>query len=91
MAMPTEEELKEALAEAARMREQGEDPHHVAKALLNCNYQVEQLRHVLQAVDQYFHSGMAVATHQRLHKAVEEAHRAIDRTGAIEGDRSWLR
>ena len=38
MGMPTEAELREALAEAARMREQGEDRHHLAKALLNLEY-----------------------------------------------------
>jgi len=38
MGMPTEEELREALSEEARMREQGEDPHHIAKALLNFDY-----------------------------------------------------
>ena len=49
MAMPTEEELKMALAEAGRMREQGQDPYFVAKALLNLNYQNEHLMQVLQA------------------------------------------
>ncbi len=91
MAMPTEEELNQALAEAGRMREQGEDPHHVAKALLNCNYQQQKLRQVLKAVDSYFHSGQAVQEHQRLRKAAEEAHKAISRTGAIEDEQGWLR
>ena len=35
MGRPSKEELASALAEAGRMREQGEDPHHVAKCLLN--------------------------------------------------------
>ncbi len=84
MSMPSKEELDEALAEAARMREQGEDPHHVAKALLNCHYQVEQLEQVMVAAEQFIHSGMAVAEHQRLKKAIAHARNTIDRTGAIE-------
>ncbi|MCW8827795.1 MAG: hypothetical protein OQK94_01930 [Gammaproteobacteria bacterium] len=91
MGMPTEEELQEALAEAARMREHGEDPHHIAKALLNINYQNEQLKHVLRAVELYFNSGMAVAEHQKLKKAVEQARLAVHRTGAIEEEHFGLR
>lgn len=91
MAMPTEEELNTALAEAGRMREQGEDPHFIAKALLNLNYQNEQLRHVLNAAEQYMRSGMAVAEHQKLRKAMENARNAIERTGAIESEHFGLR
>jgi hypothetical protein len=91
MGMPTKEELDSALAEAARMREAGEDPKFVAKALLNANYQVEQLSHVLSAVELYFNSGMAVAEHQKLRKAVEKAKLAINRTGSIERESFGLR
>ena len=91
MAMPTEEELKTALAEAGRMREQGDDPHFLAKSLFNLNYQVEQLRQVLFAVDRYFHSGMAVQEHQRLRKAADDAHRAIERTKGADPEHNWLR
>jgi L-fucose isomerase-like protein len=91
MAMPTEEELKIALAEAGRMREQGEDPYHIAKALLNSHYQQEQLRKVLKAVEQYFHSGMAVQEHQKLRQAMDKARVAIDRTAGGDTEQSWLR
>ena len=91
MGMPSKEELEVALAEAARMREAGEDPKFLAKALLNANYQVEQLSHVLAAVELYFHSGMAVAEHQKLRKAVEKAKLAIDRSGGIEHESFGLR
>ncbi len=91
MGMPTKEELEIALAEAGRMREHGEDPKFIAKALLNANYQVEQLSHVLAAVELYFNSGMAVTEHQRLRKAVEMAKLAIDRSGGIEHDSFGLR
>ena len=91
MSMPTEEELEMALAEAARMREQGEDSRYVAKALLNCHYQVEQLTQVLTAVELFLHSGMAVTEHQKLKKVLEKAKSAIDRSGAIEHDTFGLR
>ena len=91
MSMPSKEELEIALAEAGRMREQGDDPKFVAKALLNSNYQVEQLSHVLAAVELYFHSGMAVTEHQKLKKAVEKAKEAIDRSGGIEHESFGLR
>ena len=58
MGKPTEEELKEALEEAARMRETGEDPKHVAKALLNCHYLLTHAEHIYRAVQEYLHSGM---------------------------------
>lgn len=88
MGMPTEEELKTALAEAARMREQGEDPHHIAKALLNCHYRVGQLEKVMQAVELYFRSGMAIHEHQELQKALERARYNIDRTAGRE-EQKW--
>jgi len=91
MAMPTEEELSTALAEAGRMREQGEDPYFIAKSLLNAHYQNEQLRHVLKAAELFIRSGMAVTEHQRLKKAIENARNAIERTGAIEHESFGLR
>jgi hypothetical protein len=89
--MPSKEELAIALAEAGRMREQGDDPKFVARALLNANYQVEQLTHVLAAVELYFHSGMAVTEHQKLKKAVATAKQAIDRSAGLEHESFGLR
>jgi hypothetical protein len=89
--MPSKEELAIALAEAGRMREQGDDPKFVAKALLNANYQVDQLNHVLAAVELYFNSGMAVTEHQKLKKAVATAKQAIDRTAGLEHESFGLR
>ncbi len=90
MGMPTEEELKQALAEAARMREQGEDPHHIAKALLNCNYRLQQLEKVMHAAELYFRSGMAVHEHQALRKALDEARYAVGRTAGHDDERFGL-
>jgi len=91
MSMPSKEELEQALAEAGRMREQGDDPHYIAKALLNLNYQNEQLKHVLAAAELYINSGMAVTEHQKLKRAIEEARNAVNRTGAIEHESFGLR
>jgi len=89
--MPSKEELEQALAEAARMREQGDDPHHIAKALLNLNYQNEQLKHVLAAAEMFINSGMAVTEHTRLKKAIANARNTVNRTGAIEHESFGLR
>ncbi len=90
MGMPTEAELREALAAAIQMRENDQDVHHIAKALLNLHYQSKSLTHVMQAAEQFLHSGMGVTEHQRLRKALEEAHRAFDRTAAVEQTRFGL-
>ncbi len=81
MGKPTEEELEAALKEAQRMREQGEDPHHVAKALLNLDYRNGFLKSVLSAAENYLNSGMAEREHTQLIKAIEKA-RAADDLGA---------
>ncbi len=90
MGMPSEAEMKEALAEAARMRESGDDPHHLAKALLNLNYRLKSLEHVKEAAELFLRSGMAVAEHQRLRKALEEARSAAERSAAVERERFGL-
>lgn len=78
MGKPTEEELENALNEAKRMREQGEDSHYVAKALLSLNYQNSFLVGVLHAAENYLHSGMAEREHAQLVKAIERAREADD-------------
>jgi len=89
--MPSKEELEHALAEAGRMREQDDDPHSIAKVLLNLNYQNEQLKHVLAAAELFLNSGMAVTEHQKLKRAITNARNAINRTGAIERESFGLR
>lgn len=81
MGKPTQQELAGALQEAQRMREQGEDPHCVAKALLNLNYQSGFLVNVLQAAENYLQSGMAEREHAELVRAIEK-YRAVDDIGA---------
>jgi len=76
MGVPTQDELKEALEEAARMREQDEDPQHLAKALLNHHYQLQKLEKVLHAAELYMHSGQAGTEHAALMRAIEAAKKA---------------
>jgi hypothetical protein len=73
MGVPTKEELQSALQEAARMREQGEDPHHIAKALLNHNFRIDKLEKVMHAAELYFRSGNASQEHTKLVQAIEAA------------------
>ena len=72
MGKPTDQELKQALAEAARMREKGEDPHHVAKALLNCHFRLQHAEKIYQAAQEYLRTGMEQHQHSLLVKALEE-------------------
>lgn len=90
MAMPTDEELKTALSEAARMREQGEDAHHLAKALLNLNYKVRILEKVLESAESFYRSGQSLTAEQHLKKAMDEARTALNRSGGIERTRLGL-
>ncbi|MDX9768621.1 MAG: hypothetical protein RBT51_14850 [Ectothiorhodospiraceae bacterium] len=91
MSKPTAEELKEALEEAGHMREAGQDPHHIAKSLLNLNYRFNHLEKVLQAAERLLHGGMASTDHATLIRAIEEYKRADARSST--GDRNekpWL-
>lgn len=77
MGKPTDEEMKEALEEAGRMREQGEDPHHLAKALLNCHFRLTHAEHVYEAAQEFVRTGMDEHAHRRLVKALED-YRLVD-------------
>lgn len=76
MGVPSKEELDSALKEAIRMRENGEDPHHLAKAFLNHNYRIDTLEKVLHAAELYMHSGQAGHEHSQLVLAIEAAKKA---------------
>jgi hypothetical protein len=80
MGVPTAEELQTALNEAARMREHGEDPHHLAKVLLNHNYRIDRLEKVMHAAEMYFRSGNASQEHTKLVQAIEAAKNANSNT-----------
>lgn len=73
MGRPTAEELDTALREAARMREAGEDPHLLAKSLLNLNYRVRYLEDVMHKADLYLHSRAGALEHADLVTAIARA------------------
>lgn len=72
MGKPSKEELTEALAEAGRMREQGEDPHFVAKSLLNHDYRLKLFEQLYQCVEHYLRSGQAEQEHGKLMKILDK-------------------
>lgn len=90
MSKPTEQELALALEEARRMREQGEDPHYLARSLLSHHYRIGYLEEVLRAVEHYLHSGLAEEEHRRLLKTVEKARQAEERTAKQSPDKLGL-
>jgi hypothetical protein len=79
MGTPTEEELETALAAARRLRGTGDDPQFIAKALLNCHYQMTFLLDVLHAAEGYLRSGLAEHEHTRLQIAIDKAREIDDR------------
>lgn len=83
MGTPTAEELKIALDEAGRMREQGEDPFFIAKSLLNHNFRLRHLEKVHEGIIGYVRSGMDDTAHQRLVKILEEYRTAIEHPGLL--------
>jgi len=76
MSRPTEQELKHALERAESLREQGEDPDGLARALLYLHHQVGYLASVRSAAERYLRFGLAEAEHARLVRALEQARAA---------------
>lgn len=72
MGRPTREELSTALTEAGRMREQGEDPHFVAKSLLNHDYRLKMLERLYDQMEHYLRSGQSDNEHRKLIQQVEK-------------------
>ena len=83
MGRPTDEELEIAIAEAARLKESGKDVCFMGKTLLNLNYRVQALEHVLEKTKLFLHSGQGGHEHADLLKAMA----AADKTnGALTTD-----
>jgi len=72
MGKPTMNELQQALCEAARMREHDEDPHFMAKSLLNLHYRIGFLEKVMHAAELYLR-GEGGHEHTVLLRAIEQA------------------
>jgi hypothetical protein len=86
MGKPTEEELNQALEEVSRMREHGDDPHFVAKSMLNIYYRFRLLEKILQATERYLHSGQGAQEHTLLVKAINEYHAKEKRSAGEDED-----
>lgn len=84
MGKPTEAELSNAIAEATRMRENGDDPHFVAKSLLNLRYRCKYLEKVLQSAERYLHSGQGTREHSQLVRAINEYNAANSRSAGTD-------
>lgn len=80
MPKPTPEQLAMALAEAKRLREQREDRHYLARALLHCQYEARFLWQVVQAAENYLHSGLAEQEHTGLLQALQQLREVDART-----------
>lgn len=85
MGKPTEQELNQALGEAARLRESGEDDQFVGKALLNHHYRIGLLEDVMRLAKRYLHSGHGSKEHTLLIRAIEKAERASGSAEAEDG------
>ena len=86
MSKPTNIELSLALQKATEMKEQGNDPDFLAKALLNHNYRLGYLEEVLKAADRYMNHGQAEHERMVLLRCIEKARDAEYRTAGIEHD-----
>ena len=84
MGKPTDVQLKQALSTAIDMRERQQDPHFIAKTLLNSQYRLEQMAQVLKMTEHYLKSGQDEQLHARLVKAIDHYHQLEDRTAAVD-------
>jgi len=84
MSKPTEIEMSLALQAARQMKEQGNDPDFLAKALLNHHYRLGYLEDVLKAADRYMNHGMAEHERMALLRSIEKARDAEYRTAGEE-------
>lgn len=72
---PTDQELATALRCAESMREQGEDPDHLAQSLLYLSRRDELLEEILQHLERFLGFGFPEEEHARLVRLVEQARR----------------
>ena len=86
MGKPTSEELQTALTEAARMREKKEDPHFLAKTVLNMDYRIKSLEKIYHSAALYLHSGQGATEHTRLLQAMNSYESLDNRTEGKEDE-----
>jgi len=89
MGKPTSQQLQQALDEAARMREQDEDPDYLAKSLLNLHYRIGFLEKVMFAAELYLR-GEGGHEHAELKKAIETAKKEEAHTAGSDSKSLYL-
>jgi hypothetical protein len=85
MRRPDAEELGIALAAAESMREEGNDPRHIARALSYLYSRNQELEELLQLADRYLRFGMPEHELSEMRLLVEHLH---DPTSGAGGDES---
>ncbi|HEY5603027.1 MAG TPA: hypothetical protein VIM41_07970 [Gammaproteobacteria bacterium] len=80
----SDDELRQAIAQAGTMREQNNDRHAIAKTILNLNYLVKQLETVYRAAERYLHSGLSLTEQQKLETAIKKYSIAENRTSGTD-------
>lgn len=85
MGKPTADQLEQALAQAAWLREHDMDEYFLGKSLLNHNYRLHLLEDVLHKARLYLHSGSSAQAHRELLRAIERAE-AASRDAGEEGE-----
>lgn len=73
MGKPSTHELREALDRAIAMRESGQDPHFVAKTLLNLHYRLLKAERAVAAARHYLHSGQSPDGRRELLSALQDS------------------
>ncbi len=71
--------LEQALNAARAMRESGDDPEHLAKALLSEHERLQEWQKVIAATKLFLRSGMATTEHARLVKTLHEVEASEER------------
>lgn len=84
MSKPNSDELKTALRRAMIMKENNQDPDHLAKCLLNHHYRLTYLPEILFAADRYLNHGMAERERAQLLRLIEKAKQAEEHTAKLD-------
>jgi hypothetical protein len=79
MNRPSDEELEIALDAAARMREWGVDPHHVAHVMLYLDQRNQRLNDVVRRVDRYVRFGLPERELTQLRRLIQDLREDEDR------------
>lgn len=74
--MPTEEQRRQALDDAERLRDGNQDGHYLAKCLLYLNSRVAHLEEVRQLAERLVNFGQDAPVHGQLIRTLDRARHA---------------